>query len=146
MLIPDASVAVKWYLPEGTEEDIPLAARFQRGAEGMLFAPDLLLLEVGSGMLNRMRRGKVGMNDVVRAAADLPMRVALSPLTESLIGPALEMGAELAHHPQDCLYLAQAVAEGRRLVTADGKFFRKAENSRWRDYVVRLPDALARIA
>ena len=116
MLIPDTSVAVKWYLSE-----------------------------VGSGMLVRMRQGKIGMGHVAHAAADLPIRVALSPLTESLIGPALEMGAEMAHYPQDCLYLAQAVAEGRRLVTADEKFFRKAEKSRWRDYVVRLPDALNRI-
>ena len=145
MLIPDASVAVKWYLPEGMEADISLAMEFQRRAEGMLFAPDLLLLEVGSGMLTRMRKGEADMAKVLFAARDLPRCVALSPLTESLIVLTLEIGAEMGHYPQDCLYLAQAVAEGRTLVTADGKFIRKAENSRWRDYVVGLPDALDRI-
>lgn len=142
-LIPDASVAVKWYLPDGLEADAPLAQEFLRRAAGMLSAPDFLRLEVGGALLKRMRRGHVDMGRVVFAFRDLPECVELQPLTEALMFSALEFGEALRHHPHDCLYLAQAVAEDGLVVTADEKFLRKVEPSQWRDYVLRPPAALA---
>jgi predicted nucleic acid-binding protein len=54
--VVDASVAVKWYLPE-PESD---AAGRLLDPEHDLIAPDLLFAEVGNALWKRWRRGEIG--------------------------------------------------------------------------------------
>jgi predicted nucleic acid-binding protein len=62
LLVVDASVARKWYLPEKLSEE---AARFleagNRG-EAKFLAPSFLLPELGSVLWHRHRRGAISLD------------------------------------------------------------------------------------
>ena len=143
--IPDSSVACKWYLDE---PDSDLAAKFHEENRGELAAPGLLLLEVANGILKPALRPGMGARlspqDAKRAIGDLAERVDFLPPGPFAAEPTVEMAVAMRHSVYDCLYLAHAVAERRRLVTADEAFCRKAGDSRWRGHVVSLADALWR--
>ena len=147
MWIIDASAACKLYLEE-PESD--LAMRFCRENAGALFAPDLLLAEVANGILKPNVPPELGprlpLADAKRALRDLAGRVKLSPTAPAAMEVAMEMAAKMRHHLHDCVYLAQALADDRALVTADMNFLRKARETEWAGLVLRLPDALARPA
>lgn len=55
MLAMDASVAVKWFAPEGSRPETK--AVLVRGEEMM--APDLIVAEVGTGLSKKARMGDV---------------------------------------------------------------------------------------
>ena len=114
-LVVDASVVVKWFLPE---PDSHLAERALMSGEALL-APELVLAEVGNAVWRRTLTGEVEMEDagriVDRAASAF---TALVPLAE--IGRAAMQAAVTLKHPiYDCFYLALAAREGAALVTAD---------------------------
>ena len=122
-LVVDASVAIKWVLPE---RDQGMALRLQeryQEEELDLVAPYLLIAEVGNVLWKRMRRG-----DLKAAAARRCFEQLLRDSPILLDSPAVSTSALLlamAHnHPvYDCLYLAWALEQRCDLVTADEKFF-----------------------
>jgi predicted nucleic acid-binding protein len=128
MIVVDASVAAKWFLPEnGSEEAIAL----QEGPHQLL-APALIRLEVRAAIMRRVRDPKTPIS--AETAIDLCGRwlsllvggaVALVPEHE-LLSAAIRLSAEVRHSLQDCLYLAAAAREGLPLVTADEPFYRRA--------------------
>ena len=63
IVVVDASVAVKWFLPEPFSE----AAARLLDASCELVAPDLMRLEVGSAFLKALRRGVIGSSDAAGA-------------------------------------------------------------------------------
>jgi predicted nucleic acid-binding protein len=122
-LVVDASVAIKWILPE---EGQGLAVCIQDLYEDEkldLVAPYLLIAEAGNVLWKLVRRG-----DLTREAAE---RCFLQLLRDSPIlldSPAVSVSAfqlALAHARPfcDCLYLALALEQHCDLVTADAKFF-----------------------
>jgi predicted nucleic acid-binding protein len=106
-LVIDASVAVKWVLPEhGAERAAAL-----RGQPDELIAPTLIAAEIGSTM-----RKQVAANQLAAAEALSAAEIAtgllnrLVPIPE-LAGRALELAIELRHPIYDCFYLALAERE-----------------------------------
>ena len=123
-LVVDASVAVKWILPEdGHEEAILLQDQYQ-DEKIDLIAPALLAAEVANVLWKRARRGDLTPDDAQRCfqgfLRDSPI------LTESAAIEASALGLALAHGRPvyDCLYLALALEHRCDLITADEKFFR----------------------
>ncbi len=124
LLIVDASVAAKWYLPEELSEE---AARFlEAGARGgaRLIAPSLLLPELGNVLWHRYRRGAVSLERLREAWAALES----APLSFIEMGPlmpaALEVALACGCTVYDGLYVALAEArhdESAVLLTADRK-------------------------
>jgi predicted nucleic acid-binding protein len=125
MIVVDASVAVKWFVPEeGSNE----ADRLLIGSE-KLFAPDLIRLEVAAGLTRKVRLGEVEELEIRRHCAEWPRM--LSEGVISLSSPeqdyavAVDLALQLKHPFQDCLYLALAQRLNGTLITADPVFIKR---------------------
>ena len=133
MLIPDASVVCKWYFDEpgmGAARVLLLA--------GGLIAPDSLVAEFTNAVSKRVRRGLLSPEDAARIMTHMPRQfVRLFPAV-ALAGRAFQMSVALNHPSYDCLYLALAERERGKLVTDDMRFYEKAAQSEWREFVASL--------
>ena len=124
-LVADASVAVKWYVPEAGFEEagLVLAARADRIE---LCAPDIFVAETVNALMRKVRVGQ-STAEQARAAADHLRRLAVPTLsTILLMDRALRLSLDLNHGFHDCLYLACAEHEDAVFVTADDRLARKA--------------------
>ena len=121
-LVIDASVAVKWVLPEeGAERAAAL-----RGQPDELIAPTLIAAEIGSAMRKRVAAKQLSVTEALSASQIATALInRLVPVPE-LTGRALELAIELQHPIYDCLYLALAERENVTLVTADQNLLAKA--------------------
>lgn len=138
LVVPDASVAVKWFIREELADE----ARLLRAAfRGRLVAPILLLHEcANAGWLN-IGKGSVSSERADLMVASLPEIVALVPPDAELARRALFIAEELNHPAYDCFYLAFAEREGLWLVTADARLLGKVKGALWGDLTISLPDA-----
>ena len=120
--VVDASVAVKWYLPE---EHSDCAARWCRSG-AVLEAPDLLHGEIGNVLWKRVRRRELTREqagEIIAALSLMPIEIYPS---RQLAAAALQIACEINLTVYDCLYLAMAMLTGSRLVTADRRLFESA--------------------
>ena len=129
----DASVAVKWLLPEDhTEEAESLLA------DGItLLAPDLIFAEVGNVLWKRVS-GKELKQEGGREALSrlLEIDILVTPAS-LLLDRAFQLACEYRRTVYDSVYVALAMQEDARLVTADKRFYNAtlrtplAENVAW---------------
>jgi predicted nucleic acid-binding protein len=115
----DASVVIKWFLPEPDWE----AARRLRSKNLECEAPDLLLLEVCNAFWKHMVRGALELEtarEAVEALSVAPIRLWVA---ESLFADAFRLATETRRSVYDCTYLALALKSGCPLVTADRRFY-----------------------
>ena len=134
--VVDASVAIKWFLPE--IHDVQAMRLLREGEE--LFIPDLLFPEVGNILWKRVRFGQMQDTEaevVMQALGTLPLTAAPSwPLTLSALTIACH-----THRPvYDSLYLALAVRENAVMVTADKKFYMALQSMPLAPYVLWVED------
>lgn len=126
MIVVDASVAVKWFLPEADSEQA--AALLQ--SEGKLFAPELIRVEVASAITRRVRVGELAVPYALAACTAWDQALAAGVVTlsgnEIDLPRAIDIATDLKHPLQDCLYLACAERLDVPLVTGDVKFREKA--------------------
>ncbi len=128
MIVIDASVAAKWYLPEAGSEQ---AVALQEGPDE-LFGPDLIRLEVAAAITRRVRAKEKpipAQEATDRCAAWLRMldRAVISLVPErELLDDAIALSVKLRHTLQDCMYLALALRLDAPLVTADKPFQERA--------------------
>lgn len=119
MIVVDASVAVKWFLPEAHEE---AAAKLLSGKE-RLVAPALIRLEVTGAIIRRFREGHLSEKKAREAThaweAMLEHRVIRLVPDAELVDVAVQMAFLARHTLADCLYLAVAKQLAVPVVTAD---------------------------
>lgn len=116
-VVVDSSVAVKWFVPETLSE---AASRLLDGSFE-LWAPDLLVAEVGNTLWKKVARAELAVEEaraVLAAFAQVPLTLVSS---KGLIEAALEIAAAYRRTVYDSLYLALAVACDCVLVTADDR-------------------------
>jgi predicted nucleic acid-binding protein len=122
----DASVAVKWYLPEPGER-----AAMRVLAEGIagsreLLAPDWIVAEVANALRKKVKReecGEMEAQAILEAfETDTPELIESVPL----VPRALELSLRLDESVYDCLYVAAAIESEAALVTADARLARAA--------------------
>ena len=135
-LVVDASIAVKWVVEEeGTSQALALRERAR------LIAPELLVAECANILWKKVQRDELSRDESLLAAQLLETaEIELLP-TRSLLGPATRIAIELDHPAYDCLYLALAVEQDCRFVTADRRLLRKPgerHRNRFRSRVVAL--------
>jgi predicted nucleic acid-binding protein len=133
-LVVDASVAVKWLVPESRSD----AAEAVLTATDDLLAPDILLVEVANALWKKVSRREVTTAEATEILDVLrTTRLELQP-TGPLLNRALELGVALDHPVYDCVYLALAEVTRGRLVTDDGSLVRRARRRRGLPQVIAL--------
>jgi predicted nucleic acid-binding protein len=115
----DASVVVKWFLPEPWAE----AARRLRKADLECHSPDLLLLETCNAFWKQVVHGNLDVS-VAREAVEA---LTVAPISlwgaNLLFADAFELARETGRSVYDCTYLALAIRRALPLVTADRRFY-----------------------
>ena len=98
-------------------------------AQATLSAPDWVLIETGSAVWGKVMRSEVRFADVPELMRTVPgFFETLHPSLE-LLDDSLRLAVELQHHVYDCLYLALALREDQRLITADKSFVASARRA-----------------
>lgn len=138
-LVVDASIAIKWVVEEvGT----PQALALRSGCT--LIAPDLLVAECANIFWKKVQRRQLLPDEAVLAARLLQgAEIELVP-SRPLWDVATQMAIELDHPAYDCVYLALAIANDCRFVTADDRFLRRlalGAKSELRDRAISLNEA-----
>lgn len=133
--IIDASVVLKWFIPE---EHCEQALRLKDSDR--LHAPAFLMLEVGNVLSKKRRRGELtaqDIEDIWRAFRQAPIR---RYTDETLVLTAFD----LAHHTKqslyDCLYLALAMQLNLSFLTADRKFYQSLKHGEYRSRLLWIED------
>lgn len=128
MIVVDASVAAKWFLPEaGSQTALAL-----HDSPEQLFAPDLIRMEVAAAITRRVRAEKEPLlpDEAIERCTEwfrLLDQAVLSLIPErELIDEAVRLAVEVRHPLQDCLYLVAALRFDAPLITADPTFVRRA--------------------
>ena len=118
VLVVDASVVVKWFVPEIHSD----AARRLLTLHHEYLAPDLLFAEAANTIWKKVRRrelepdvGRSLVADISRIAVEA---ISCRALAEDAHALAIVTGSTV----YDALYLALAVRLDTRLVTADDRF------------------------
>jgi predicted nucleic acid-binding protein len=137
LLVVDASVALKWVLPE--EESEIAEGLLERGA--LLHAPAFIFVELANAIWFQMRAGKLNAAEAEGCLRDLRE----APLElwdgEEPLPSTLEWAQRLDHAVYDCAYLALALHLGGTYLTADRRFWQKARaHAELRDQVLLLTE------
>lgn len=118
-VVVDASVAVKWFLPELHAK----AARKLLSERGNLLAPDLIWSEVGNTLWKKVQRGELTAEvarGIVREFQHFPLE---TPASKGLLEAAFDIAERFRITVYDSLYVALALNRGCALVTADRKLY-----------------------
>jgi predicted nucleic acid-binding protein len=115
----DASVAVKWYVPELYQQ---VTWRLLN-PENHLHVPEFFLLEFGNFLGKKQRRGELTFEEslfILRKMEEVPLHWHPDGL---LFPKAFQLANETYRSLYDCLYLSLAIAIDGQMVTADLKFY-----------------------
>lgn len=133
VLVVDASVAVKWVVPELGSGEAEALRRHD------LVAPRLIYAECANVLWAKSRRRELASGEAIerlRLLLDAPIRTVPTP---ELLPRALELALELEHPAYDCAYLALALDRKVALVSADDRFVQKiSSHGRYREAVRSL--------
>jgi len=118
----DASVAVKWYIPEPLSD---LAGRYLkelRERKAVLTSPDLIIAEIGNVVWKKLKNEELSLEEsrLIADALSASFPAVLCP-TSGMLPAALEIAAATDLTVYDSLYLALAASREAALVTADKK-------------------------
>ena len=123
-LVVDASVAIKWLLPE---RDQPSALRirtlYQQGTLTAI-APGLITSDIGNVLWKYVTRGLLTPEDAGRALFRFHQDAPILRDSPVFNATALRLAAQYRRTFYDSLYLALALHHNCQLVTADEKFVR----------------------
>jgi predicted nucleic acid-binding protein len=136
-LVVDASVALKWVLDEVHSD---AAARLLALPGARFAVPAVFWAETGNALWKAAARGVLSDAEAQATFDDLrraPVEVFDTPL---LHARALELALALKHPVYDCLYLTLAIAEGTRVVTADGRLLDIARRNGLDERVLWIED------
>jgi len=135
-LVVDASVALKWVLPE---DDSDLAERLL-DSRGWLHAPAFIFVEVANALWYQMRAGKLRPAEATACMDDLRQAPLIIWDGEEPLPSTLEWAHRLDHAVYDCAYLALALHLDGAYVTADERFWRKAQRPELNRRVLSLAE------
>ncbi len=138
--IVDASVAIKWFIPE-IHSEVALQARRLRDR---LHVPAFMTLELGNVIAKKIRRGELTREEgktILKELRHLPLQ---RHADERLFPAAYELALDTQQSLYDCLYLALAEAVDGRMITADRKFYQALTGGPYNPRLVWVED-LARL-
>lgn len=134
--VVDASVAIKWYLPE--EHSIHAARLPLLGVS--LHCPDLMFAETGNILWKYVQCSECSHNKAVSILKELKalsLKVWNTPL---LAEKAFEIACRTKRTFYDSLYVALAVKNDCRMVTADLKLYNALKKTALRKHILWIED------
>ena len=124
-LVVDASVAVKWVIPEEGSDRARGLLDAAAHDEARLLAPDIYVAEVANVLWKRTHlTGDLLEGDAREALDSLIATLPVLVPGSALAGQALELALAFGRPLYDCLYVALALRAGCPLVTADRRLVR----------------------
>ena len=128
MIVVDASLAVKWFLPEPGAE----AAAALLLEQDEIAGPDMLAVEVHATLVrgaNMIKSNRVEAETAIQRFQAMieSGEVTLIRSLPNQIERAASLAIDLGHPLKDCIYLALAMEMGCDLVTCDARFAEKAK-------------------
>ena len=114
-VVIDASVAVKWFLPEPHAD----AARRLLNRKRTFLAPDLIWAEVGNVLWKRVQRAELAHELAEQILRDFKRFPFQTYAAKALLEPAWALAAQWRISVYDGLYLALAISRNLKLVTAN---------------------------
>src|ERR1700675_1761037 len=120
--VVDASVVVKWILPEPSRPAALRLLQHYKGEAIKLFAPALLISEVCNAFCKRVRRGAMSVPAANEAHELLKIYSPVLVDDRDLMDEAMTLAFTTGQALYDCLYLALAQRQSCDLITADGNF------------------------
>ncbi len=127
VFVIDASVAVKWYIPEPYSEQTVYYLELLKAGQAKLLAPELIIAELGNVLWKKEVSGELARSEVQLIGETLASSFP-AELTDArlLLPAALELAIGLKMTLCDSLYLALAIVKRATLVTADKKLAKLA--------------------
>jgi predicted nucleic acid-binding protein len=136
-LVVDASVALKWFLPDEPHAD--QAINLIDGGT-ILIAPDLLIAEACNGAWRSVRLGRISQAQAEEIAVILPRFFDALVSAADLAPRAAAIAGQVGHPVYDCLYLTLAETRQASLVTADLQLVERLRSTPWAARVSSLAD------
>jgi predicted nucleic acid-binding protein len=132
--IVDASVAVKWFVPEEHSDTADRLAE----AGWTLLAPRLVLAEVANAFWKKVSRRLMTAEDGQEHLTALPRFFDHLIDTEELLSSALSLACTFNHPVYDFIYVTAARQRDAVLVTADHRLAALLRGSDYARHVVHL--------
>jgi len=123
--VVDASVAIKWYVPEILERE---ASNFLREKHD-LHVPELILPEFSSIIWKKVKRGEMIEENANRIVAAISTRKWSIHPHQQIIVSAYAGANATGQTVYDWMYLALAISLSCEFVTADEKFYNALQNT-----------------
>jgi predicted nucleic acid-binding protein len=128
VIVVDASVGVKWFVPEVLAAE----ARQWRNGPDELHVPAFFFdLEIANILWKKVHRAEITRADADQILGQLPAL----PMTRHPEYPFLTSAFDLADRTQrtvyDCVYLALAMHLSGRMLTADQRLFNSLSGTLW---------------
>ena len=121
VFVVDASLVVKWFVPEVHSE----AARRWLDASHDYIAPDLVVPEAGNAIWKKLRRGELSQDEGQRLVADISAIGVEAVSMRALLPDAHALAVATGIPVYDAMYLTLAVRLETQVVTGDDRFARK---------------------
>jgi predicted nucleic acid-binding protein len=139
--VVDASVAIKWYVPEIWAESADHLLQAAADGNARLLAPDLIIAEMGNILWKKHRLGELQRKEVLQIIRQIRGHF---PVQLCAAIPLLEHAWEIARvHERsvyDALYLALAEERQAIFVTADERLVNALSHAPLAERIRRLGD------
>lgn len=131
----DASVALKWYIPEVYSDQALYVLSEQQSGKVTFHVPDLFFCEAGNILWKKVWKQEITLKDahqIIRSLIAIPKIIHSS---EIFVPYAVGIAVSLKRTVYDCLYLSLAAYLECSMLTADKKLFTALSKTSWKDSV-----------
>jgi len=132
----DASVAVKWYIPETYEQE---ATGLLKGRH-QLHVPELILPELGNIIWKKVKRAEITGVEAENIVAAVSRKRWMIHSHKNLLKSAYTGAEATGQTVYDWTYLSLAMSLAYEFVTADEKFYRSLENTAFKNNLKWIGD------
>jgi predicted nucleic acid-binding protein len=136
--VVDASVAIKWYVPEIYEQE---ATNLLQGNH-VFHAPELIYPEFSNILWKKVRRGEITSAEGQRIIAAFAQKNLIPHPHQPLIKSAYAGAESTGQTVYDWTYLALAISLSCEFATADEKFYQALEKTPLRANLLWIGDVV----